>query len=248
MGTGESLSDPEKVRRLQTATCESEGISTVPVLHAERRGVARRCDGRCLAGSPPQSRRCRSGRRDGTLSRIYNAAEDKGRITEGSNPCRLVLRNREQKRERFLTPDELKRLGRALDEADRRRGVREAAFRVASVERRTVRRQPPAAFTTRDAAAGGVAEARARGKSARWRSPRRSTRASISATRPGAHHLHAHRRDRHVEGGGARGAHARGPRVRRRVRYDIGFDQARVDQAQDGAHRVVAPGMKNFTR
>ena len=35
-----------------------------------------------------------------TLSRIYNAAEDKGRIPEGSNPCRLVMRNREEKRER----------------------------------------------------------------------------------------------------------------------------------------------------
>ena len=54
-----------------------------------------------------------------TLSRIYNAAEDKGRIPEGSNPCRLVVRNREQKRERFLTPDELKRLGRVLEDADR---------------------------------------------------------------------------------------------------------------------------------
>ena len=27
-----------------------------------------------------------------TLSRIYNAAEDKGRLPEGSNPCRLVVR------------------------------------------------------------------------------------------------------------------------------------------------------------
>ena len=66
-----------------------------------------------------------------TLSRIYNAAEDKGRIPEGSNPCRLVMRNREEKRERFLTPDELKRLGRALDEAVR--GGRVSVYSVAAI-------------------------------------------------------------------------------------------------------------------
>ena len=51
-----------------------------------------------------------------TLSRIYNAAEDKGLIPEASNPCGLVVKNRERKRERFLTPDEFQRLGRALRE------------------------------------------------------------------------------------------------------------------------------------
>ena len=66
-----------------------------------------------------------------TLSRIYNAAEDKGRIPEGSNPCRLVVRNREQKRERFLTPDELKRLGRVLEDADR--GGQVSVYSVAAI-------------------------------------------------------------------------------------------------------------------
>ena len=66
-----------------------------------------------------------------TLSRIYNAAEDKGRIPEGSNPCRLVMRNREKKRERFLTPDELKRLGRVLEDADRGRQV--SVYSVAAI-------------------------------------------------------------------------------------------------------------------
>ena len=51
-----------------------------------------------------------------TLSRIYNAAEDRGLIPEASNPCGLVVKNRERKRERFLTPDEFQRLGRALGE------------------------------------------------------------------------------------------------------------------------------------
>ena len=58
-----------------------------------------------------------------TLSRIYNAAEDKGLIPEASNPCGLVVKNRERKRERFLTPDEFRRLGRALREVTGRRRV-----------------------------------------------------------------------------------------------------------------------------
>ena len=57
------------------------------------------------------------------LSRIYNAAEDRGRIQEASNPCRLVAKFRERARERFLTDEEFRRLGRALDEAGTRRGV-----------------------------------------------------------------------------------------------------------------------------
>ena len=52
-----------------------------------------------------------------TLSRIYNAAEVKGLIAEASNPCGLVVKNRERRRERFLTPDEFRRLGRALADA-----------------------------------------------------------------------------------------------------------------------------------
>ena len=58
-----------------------------------------------------------------TLSRIYNSAEDKGLIPEGSNPCGLVVKNRERKSERFLTPDQFRRLGRALAEATTRRRV-----------------------------------------------------------------------------------------------------------------------------
>ena len=58
-----------------------------------------------------------------TLSRIYNLAEDRGQIPEMSNPCRLVAKNRERKRERFLTEEEFRRLGRVLDEAGTCRGV-----------------------------------------------------------------------------------------------------------------------------
>ena len=57
------------------------------------------------------------------LSRIYNAAEDRGRIPEASNPCRLVAKFRERTRERFLTDGEFRRLGRVLDEAETCKGV-----------------------------------------------------------------------------------------------------------------------------
>ena len=59
------------------------------------------------------------------LSRIYNAAaaEDRGQIPEGSNPCRLVAKCRERRRERFLTDEEFRRLGRVLDEAETCKGV-----------------------------------------------------------------------------------------------------------------------------
>ena len=58
-----------------------------------------------------------------TLSRIYNAAEDRGQIPEASNPCRQVVKYRERKRERFLTDEEFRRLGRVLDEAETCKGV-----------------------------------------------------------------------------------------------------------------------------
>ena len=58
-----------------------------------------------------------------TLSRIYNSAEDRGQIPEASNPCRLVVKYKERRRERFLTDEELRRLGRVLDEAETRRGI-----------------------------------------------------------------------------------------------------------------------------
>ena len=58
-----------------------------------------------------------------TLSRIWNAAEDRGDVPEATNPCRPVAKNRERKRERFLTDAEFRRLGRVLDEAETCKGV-----------------------------------------------------------------------------------------------------------------------------
>ena len=59
----------------------------------------------------------------GTISRIWNAAENRGLVPEASNPCRLVVRNRERRRERFLSEEEFRRLGRLLAEAETRKGV-----------------------------------------------------------------------------------------------------------------------------
>ena len=51
------------------------------------------------------------------LSRMFNMAESWGMVPEGSNPCRLVVKHKERKRERFLTEGEFRRLGRILSEA-----------------------------------------------------------------------------------------------------------------------------------
>ena len=59
----------------------------------------------------------------GTLSRIWNEAENRGLVPEASNPCRLVVKNRERRRERFLSEEEFRRLGRLLAEAETRKGV-----------------------------------------------------------------------------------------------------------------------------
>jgi integrase len=53
----------------------------------------------------------------GVLSKMLNLAEEWGLRPDGSNPCRHVKKYREQKRERFLTREEMQRLGAALDDA-----------------------------------------------------------------------------------------------------------------------------------
>lgn len=51
----------------------------------------------------------------GVLSVMFNQAEVWGLRPDGSNPCRHVKKYQEEKRERFLSPEELARLGQALD-------------------------------------------------------------------------------------------------------------------------------------
>ena len=57
------------------------------------------------------------------LSRIWNAAEDRGLLPEAGNLCRLVVKNRERPRERFLSEAEFRRLGQTLAEPETCRGV-----------------------------------------------------------------------------------------------------------------------------
>lgn len=52
------------------------------------------------------------------LSKFMSWAEDHGYRHDGTNPVRRVERYKENKRERFLTPEELARLGAALDHVE----------------------------------------------------------------------------------------------------------------------------------
>jgi integrase len=51
----------------------------------------------------------------GVLSKLFNLIEVWGLRPDGSNPCRHVPKYRESKRERFLSREELQRLGQVLD-------------------------------------------------------------------------------------------------------------------------------------
>ena len=48
------------------------------------------------------------------LSKMFSLAEAWGLVPPGGNPCRFVLKYKEGKRERFLTPEEYRRIGREL--------------------------------------------------------------------------------------------------------------------------------------
>ncbi len=52
------------------------------------------------------------------LSRMFNQAAAWGCAPSGGNPCRFVMKNRERRRERFLTEHEFFRIGRALNAAE----------------------------------------------------------------------------------------------------------------------------------
>ena len=54
----------------------------------------------------------------GVVSKMMNQAEAWGLRPDRSNPCYHVRKYKEKKRERFLTADELARLGKALDEEE----------------------------------------------------------------------------------------------------------------------------------
>ena len=54
----------------------------------------------------------------GVLSKMFTMAEAWGLVPAGRNPCRAVRRYRTQARERFLAPEEFRRLGRALSDLE----------------------------------------------------------------------------------------------------------------------------------
>ena len=64
------------------------------------------------------------------LSVILRQAESYGYRPEDTNPCRGIRRYRRRGRERFLTPDELRRLGAALARHDAGRPLAAAAIRL----------------------------------------------------------------------------------------------------------------------
>ena len=52
------------------------------------------------------------------LAKMFRLGEAWGVVPAGRNPCRSVRRYREHRRDRFLTPEEYRRVGEALDEAE----------------------------------------------------------------------------------------------------------------------------------
>ena len=66
----------------------------------------------------------------GVVSKMFSLAEIWGLRPDGSNPCRHVKRYKENKRERFLSPEETERLGEVLREAESEMPSAVAAFRL----------------------------------------------------------------------------------------------------------------------
>lgn len=67
----------------------------------------------------------------GVLSKAFNLAEVWGLRPDGSNPCRHVSKYKEAKRERYLSPEELARLGAVLEECEWDRS--ESPFMIAAI-------------------------------------------------------------------------------------------------------------------
>ena len=92
-------------------------LHVLPALGSMRIGEITRADilrfhtGR--KAHPTNANRCLA-----LLSHVFSIAEQWGERPQGSNPCHHVDRFPEVKRERFLKPDELVRLGAALEAAD----------------------------------------------------------------------------------------------------------------------------------
>ena len=67
----------------------------------------------------------------GVLSKIFNLAEEWGLRPDGSNPCRHVKKYKEEKRERYLSPNELSLLGETLRKCEE--GSTESPYVIAAL-------------------------------------------------------------------------------------------------------------------
>ena len=65
---------------------------------------------------------CQANQTEGVLAKMFRLAEAWGMTPARRNPCRSVRHYKKNRRERFLTPEEYRKLGRVLDEAWREGG------------------------------------------------------------------------------------------------------------------------------
>lgn len=82
--------------------------------------------GAVVTGGPGVANRCLA-----LLSKMFNLAEVWGWLSEHTNPCRLVSKYRENQRQRFLSDDEVRKLGEVLDQWERE--ASESSYVVAAI-------------------------------------------------------------------------------------------------------------------
>jgi integrase len=88
------------------------GLSSRPISELSRSEIARLHSS--LADKPYQANRLLA-----LLSKFFNWCESQECRPSGTNPCRHIKKFGETKRERFLSGDELSRLGEALEDAEK---------------------------------------------------------------------------------------------------------------------------------
>ena len=98
----------EDARLLNTKLLPALGKQNLQTID---RGVVARFHHQVSKAAPGSANRCLA-----LLSKILNLCELWGLRPAGSNPCRYVQRNKERRIERYLSPDELVRLGTVLRE------------------------------------------------------------------------------------------------------------------------------------
>ena len=98
-------------------------LGRLPVEGAQRSEIAKFHHG--LRATPYQANRAL-----GVLSKMFALAEVWGWRADGTNPCRHIKPYKERNRERFLSEEEMTRLGEVLRKAEREMPSAVAAFRL----------------------------------------------------------------------------------------------------------------------